>query len=78
MKYDIVGFVTLELVNLVRGNNKNAFQAACPEFVGGAYPDPSDANSYCLIARWVGYSTGGIIGEGGGFNFGTFAVGLGG
>jgi hypothetical protein len=78
MKYDIVGFVTLQLVSLHRGNNKNAFKAACPEFVGGAYPDPSDANSYCMIARWVGYSTSGIIGDGGGFNFGTFAVGLGG
>jgi Putative Flp pilus-assembly TadE/G-like len=75
MKYDIVGFVTLQLVNIVRGNNKNAFQAACPEFVGGDYPDPSDANSYCLIARWVGYSTTGIE-PGGGGEFGTIAVGL--
>jgi hypothetical protein len=79
MKYDIVGFVTLKLVDLVRGNNKNAFKAACPEFVGntpaGNFPDPSQANSYCLIARWVGYSTGGIE-PGGGGNFGQLAVGL--
>jgi hypothetical protein len=76
MKYDIVGFITLLLVDVVRGNApRDEFQTKCPEFVGGQYPANPDANAWCMIARWVGYSTGGIE-PGEGHNFGQMAVGL--
>jgi Flp pilus assembly protein TadG len=74
-KFDIVGFAQLEIVALWSGNDKE-FATECAEFtVSPPYPAKKDPNSWCMIARWVGYTTGGSN-PGGGSDFGVTAVGL--
>jgi hypothetical protein len=73
-KYDIIGFANLEVVAVWRGNDKE-FETDCSDFIGGAYPPKKDPNSWCLIAKWIGFTTGGTN-PGGGGAFGVTAVGL--
>lgn len=47
-KYDIIGFAELRIISVLRGNQGGA--EACPGL-------PSDPNSWCLTAEWVGFST---------------------
>ena len=47
-KYDIIGFAELKILSVLRGNQGGA--EACPGL-------PSDPNSWCLTAEWIGYST---------------------
>jgi hypothetical protein len=47
-KYDIIGFAELRIISVLRGNKGGA--EACPGL-------PSDPNSWCLTAEWVGYSS---------------------
>jgi Flp pilus assembly protein TadG len=66
IKYAIVGFAELELMNVYKGNTSQAFQYC---------KHPSDANARCLVAVWHGFDPNGFFG-GGGQNFGVTAVGL--
>jgi hypothetical protein len=72
-KFDIVGFASLKITGVWRGNQA---QAADPVNGCGAVPGFSpDPNAECLVAEWEGYQSGGEIG-GGGSNFGEGGVGL--
>lgn len=69
-KYAIIGFAILKPVDLYRPNE------AGYSFCASAIPPEGDsANSRCLVAEWVGFSTAGLV-PGGGPNFGLIAVGL--
>jgi hypothetical protein len=46
-KYDIIGFAELQIISVLRGNQGGA--EACPGL-------PSDPNSWCLTAEWVGFA----------------------
>ncbi len=67
-KYAMVGFATLTVTELWKGNNP---QNPCTLLDG----HPRDANARCLVATWKGYSTDGLD-PGGGEDFGTGAIGL--
>ena len=83
-KFDIVGFAKLKLIALWRGSGSEKANfmnptSGCPEFARDPYPhkpngDP-DSNAWCLITRWVGYTTDGFE-PGGGSDFGVSGVGL--
>jgi Flp pilus assembly protein TadG len=73
-KYDIIGFASLKIVGVYRGNSAGA---ADPVNGCGAVPGfSSDPNGECLVASWQGFQTGGGTGSGGGGNFGLIGVNL--
>jgi Flp pilus assembly protein TadG len=73
-KYDIVGFTSLLITGLYRGNSA---AAADPVNGCGAVPGfTSDPNGECLVTTWEGFQFGGGTGGGGGGNFGVTAINL--
>jgi Flp pilus assembly protein TadG len=69
-KYAIIGFAFLKPVDIY-GRNEAGYQQCA-----GVIPDGgNDANSFCLVASWQGYSTDGLYPRGG-QNFGLTAIGL--
>jgi hypothetical protein len=73
-KYDIVGFASLLISGLYRGNNPLAADPVngCGAIIGFS-PDP---NGECLVTTWQGFQYGGGTGGGGGSNFGVTSVNL--
>jgi Flp pilus assembly protein TadG len=67
-KYAIIGFAFLQPVGIFRPNEDG--YAPCLTL-----PFEHKANARCLVAKYVGFSTEGLI-PGGGGNFGLVAVGL--
>ena len=73
-KYDIIGFTSLLITGVWRGNDP---AAADPVNGCGAVPGfTNDSNGECLVASWQGFHFGGSVGGGGGNNFGLTAVNL--
>ncbi len=70
-KCDIIGFAYLAIVNLYKGNSPGAF-TYCVSRIPGAV---AKATARCMVARWDGYTTGGLNPDGG-QNFGLIAVKL--
>lgn len=70
-KYDIIGFAHLVIVDLYKGNTPEAV-TYCVSRIPGAV---AKATARCMVARWDGYTTGGINPDGGA-NFGLIAVKL--
>lgn len=68
-KYGIVGFAFLQPVGIYKRNDLE-YQTYCSAFL-----PITTANSRCLIAKYVGFSSNGLY-AGGGENFGLTAVGL--
>jgi hypothetical protein len=66
-KYAIVGFAVLEIVEVWTGQQA---QIKCN------HPADNNGSLRCLEAVWQGFQPGGILGNGGGSNFGLFAVAL--
>jgi len=66
-RYAIVGFGVLEVVNVWTGGQA---QVKCN------HQADNNGSLRCLEAVWRGFQPGGIIGQGGGQNFGLFAVAL--
>ncbi|HEV8420184.1 MAG TPA: hypothetical protein VGR13_02370, partial [Actinomycetota bacterium] len=66
-KYYIIGFAWLKLSGIYRPQDAD-YATYCGGF-------PSTANSRCLVAEWVGFSTSGLS-PGGGQNFGLISIGL--
>jgi hypothetical protein len=69
-KYDIIGFARLFIDDIHRGNTNEAL-TACAHVPG----IEKDANARCMVARWVDYSTEGLIPREG-ENFGVVPVAL--
>jgi Flp pilus assembly protein TadG len=70
-KYDIIGFAYLVIVDLYKGNTPEAM-TYCVSRIPGA---EAKSTARCMIARWDGYTAGGIN-PNGGVNFGVIAVKL--
>jgi Flp pilus assembly protein TadG len=70
-KYDIIGFAYLVIVDVYKGNTPEA-KTYCVSRIPGAEPK---ATARCMMARWDGYTAGGIN-PNGGVNFGIIAVKL--
>jgi Flp pilus assembly protein TadG len=70
-KYAIIGFAYLVIVDLYKGNTPEATEF-CVSRIPGAQ---AKATARCMMARWDGYTTGGINPDGG-QNFGLIAVKL--
>jgi len=70
-KYDIIGFARLEIIELY-GKQDDETVDLCTSRIPGAEPT---ANSRCMLARWVGYTSEGLNPEGG-ENFGLVPVTL--
>jgi Flp pilus assembly protein TadG len=70
-KYDIIGFAYLVIVNVYKGNTPEAM-TYCVSRIPGA---EAKATARCMVARWDGYTAGGIN-PNGGVNFGLIAVKL--
>jgi hypothetical protein len=66
-KYAIVGFAVLTVVQVWTGQQA---QLKCN------HPADNNGSLRCLEAVWMGFQPGGILGSGGGQNFGLFAVAL--
>jgi Flp pilus assembly protein TadG len=69
-KYDIIGFATLYVDAIYRGNRDEAL-VACQHVPGIS----RDANARCMVTRWVSYSNQGLIPREGD-NFGVVPVAL--
>jgi Flp pilus assembly protein TadG len=70
-KYDIIGFAYLVITDLYKGNTPEATNY-CVSRIPGA---EAKSTARCMLARWDGYTTGGINPDGG-QNFGLIAVKL--
>jgi len=72
-KWDIIGWASMKLVGVDRGNSGGIAKCTPPIGQGGV---AGSANGYCITTQWIGYQAGGSLPGSGGANFGTEAVGL--
>ncbi len=74
-KYDIIGFASLQLVDLCVGTGSGTWRSCAPSNATYCVGFAVDPNARCLVSVWEGFSTEGLV-PGGGQNFGLVSVSL--